>query len=331
MAYRISTSTAGGRTVHHLHDDAAGSSASVIPSYGFNLFDLRLPAGGEPRRILDAAADFAANPRSAGRNGWPVLFPFPNRIAGGAYTFEERSFKLPQNNGPNAIHGFAIDAPWDVVGHRVTSKGAEIEGRYQLSTQSPSAVEMWPTDAVLELKYTLAGRKLTLEAVVTNPTARRLPVGLGFHPYFRLPLREGGDQARTRVILPAHDYWVLQDFLPTGEVKPVDKRLDFREGQPIAGLQLDDVLTGIRHDGNGQAVCRLVDEDLGAEVRFTVDAMIRELVVYTPPGPGGVISIEPYTQATDAIHLAARGIDGGLRILEHGERFQTTMTVETLG
>jgi aldose 1-epimerase len=28
--------------------------------------------------------------------------------------FHGRAFKLPLNNGPNAIHGFAVDAPWEV-------------------------------------------------------------------------------------------------------------------------------------------------------------------------------------------------------------------------
>ena len=32
-----------------------------------------------------------------------------------------------------------------------------------------------------------------------------------------------------------------------------------------------------------------------------------------------MIAVEPYTQTTDAINLAARGVDGGLRVLGHGK------------
>jgi aldose 1-epimerase len=122
---------------------------------------------------------------------------------------------------------------------------------------------------------------------------------------------------------------VLEDFIPTGERRPVDARLDFRKGQPNAGLKLDDVLTGL-DPALGRA-CRLVDEVLGAEFQLGFDDKIRELVVYTPPNSPGVISIEPYTQATDAINLAARGIDGGLRVLGHGRSETITLTMRTVG
>ena len=43
MSFRIETHDRGGRTIFSLHDDATGASAAILPSYGFNLFDLRLP------------------------------------------------------------------------------------------------------------------------------------------------------------------------------------------------------------------------------------------------------------------------------------------------
>ena len=123
------------------------------------------------------------------------------------------------------------------------------------------------------------------------------------------------------MIVPATRTWVLKEFLPTGETRPVDDRLDFRSGQPIRGLKLDDVLTGLEYEGT-RGVCRLVDEEKGAEFRLGFDRTFRELVLYTPPGRPQVISLEPYTQTTDAIHLQARGVDAGLRVLGHGAQEQ---------
>ena len=88
----------------------------------------------------------------------------------------------------------------------------------------------WPSDAVLQVRYELAGRRLTMSITVSNPTASNLPYGFGIHPYFRLPFSSEGHVDRTSVIVPASQFWVLQDFLPTGEVLPVDSRLDFRNG-----------------------------------------------------------------------------------------------------
>lgn len=331
MACRVTTETRNGREIYTLTDESSGAMAKVLPSFGFNLFDLRLPAAGEVRRVVIAADDWADHPRDAGRNGIPVLFPYPNRVRGGRFRFGEKSYQLPINNGPNAIHGFAIDANWDPVEQGADDRVAYVGARYQIGKQTPAMLSNWPTDAIIGLRYTLAGRKLTLDIVVQNPTAKDLPFGFGIHPYFRVPFRPEGDLKKTAVILPASQYWVLDEFLPSGERKPVDARLDFRKGQPIAGLKLDDVLTGLEFDRNDRCTCRLVDEELKAEFHLSFDHGFRELVVYTPPGSPGVISLEPYTQTTDAINLQAKGIDAGLRTLGHGQQAKYQIEFETVG
>ena len=304
MAFRIETQDRGGRTIYSLHDDSTGASAAILPSYGFNLFDLRLPLAGMVRPVLVAAADFADQPSHPARSGTPILFPFPNRIRDGQFTFRGRSFVLPATNGPNAIHGFAMEAAWDVVEHKALSDQAFLVGRYQISRQSTKALPRWPTDAVLEVRYSLSGRALSMDVTISNPTADDLPYGFGIHPYFRLPFPPGGDPEKTQVILPATRYWVLKDSLPTGAIQPVDRRLDFRAGQAMKGLKLDDVLTGLEFTG-GRGVARLVDKDKRAEFHLTFDDGFRELVVYTPSNQPDVLAVEPYTQTTDAINLYA--------------------------
>jgi aldose 1-epimerase len=280
--------------------------------------------------VLVAAADFPDQPSHPAGNGTPILFPFPNRIRDGRFVFHGRNFQLPATNGPNAIHGFAMAAAWDVLEHKATPDQAFLVGRYQISKHSPESRSLWPGDAVLEVRYSLAGLRLTMTVTVSNPTALEVPYGFGIHPYFRLPFAPGGDLERTQVIIPASMYWVLKDFLPTGEVKPVDERLNFRTGQPIKGLKLDDVLTGLAYQGR-RGLARLVDMDKKAEFRLTFDDAIRELVVYTPPNKPDVLAVEPYTQATDAINLQPTGIDAGLRVLGHGRQDTFTITMESLG
>jgi len=330
MGFRVSTETRGRQKIHRLHDDATGAVASVLPSSGFNLFDLRLPLSDEVRPVIVAAADFAENPRGGAGNGTPVLFPYPNRIRDASFTYQGRAFTLPANNGPNAIHGFAVDVPWRVVDHGADASSAFLIGRYQISQETPQMLPHWPTDAVVQVRYDLAVRRLTMTTTISNPTAVQLPYGFGIHPYFRLPFAPSGRLDRTRVLLPAGRFWVLERFLPTGETRPVDERLDFRTGQSMKGLKLDDVLTGLEFQED-HAVCRLVDLDLNAELHLGFDRGFRELVVYTPPGRPDVISLEPYTQTTDAIHLQSQGIDAGLRILEHGKQDQFVITMESAG
>jgi aldose 1-epimerase len=53
-----------------------------------------------------------------------VLFPFPNRIRDGRFTWDGREYRLPPNDPAmkNAIHGFACRRPW-----RVVDQGADAE------------------------------------------------------------------------------------------------------------------------------------------------------------------------------------------------------------
>lgn len=329
MSHRISTESVNGRTVCRLHDDATGASASILPGCGFNLFDLRLPVAGQVRPIVAAEPGFAEDPARPTRSGIPILFPFPNRIRDARYAFEGREYRLVANKAPNAIHGFAVEAAWDVVAHEADATGARIVGRYQIARHTPEDLPRWPSDAALEVGYTLSGRRLSLDATVTNPGPGDLPWGFGIHPYFHLPFDPSGDTAATRVVLPAAESWVLRDSLPTGERSPVEPRVDFRGGLPMAGLEADDVLTGLGFDGD-RCFCRLIDEGLGGEFRLSFGREFRELVVFTPPfGEGRVIAVEPYTQATDAINLQPRGIDAGLRVLRPGESASLAIVFET--
>jgi aldose 1-epimerase len=330
MAYRVDTSDHNGRTVYTLRDDSTGALASVLPSYGFNMFDVRLPVDGQAHRVVVASDDFADNPTSPGRNGIPVLFPFPNRICDSKYTYAGKSYQVPTGGKPMAIHGFAISAKWDVVDQGITDEEAFIVGRFQLSVNAPEMLPFWPTDAILTVRYALSGAKLKMTITVENPTDLDLPYGFGIHPYFRIPLTSI-DPANGEVILPASKYWVQEGNLPTGEIRDVEPRIDFRQGQTMAGQKLDDVLTGLSFDGD-QCVCRLVDTPSGAVFRLSFDHAFRELVVFTPPfGGGTLIAVEPYTQTTDAINLQAKGVDAGLRILTPGEFEVLTIVMETVG
>jgi aldose 1-epimerase len=329
MGFRTSVQRlAGGRDVVKLLDDSTGASASVLPSYGFNLCDLQLPVGGKPTPIVVSEPGFAEAPSHPARSGVPILFPYPNRVRAGKFTFGGKEYQLPINNGPNAIHGFAMDAEWKLASHGTDSEGAFVEGQLHLNAHPEGKPSRWPTDGVIEVRYSLAGRKLTMKTTVSNPTDQDFPYGFGIHPYFRIPFSPDGDTAQTSVIFPAAKYWALQDFLPTGEIKDVDERLDFRKGQPRKGLKLDDVLTGIVFEGD-RATCRLVDLAAKAEFRIGFDKSFRELVVFTPSSHADVIAIEPYTQTTDAINLQAQGKDAGLRVLKHGESDTLVITMET--
>lgn len=326
MASRVGTSRVGDREVLHLFDDSSGASASILPSYGFNLFDLRLPVGGKVEPVVVSDPTFDENPSKPARSGFPILFPFPGRIRDARFEFEGKTYELVPNKAPHAIHGFALDAPWDVVEHDATQDGATVLGRFQTSRNAPGAVGRWPADAILEVRYTLAGSRLSIDVKVTNPDQTPLPWGFGLHSYFRLPFdsRETRHDAGVRV--PASGFWVLENGLPTGEIRDVTgTRFDYRDGVAMSEIEADDALTRL-DPGIG---CRLIDESLGMELVMNYDSIIREIVVFTPQGSRGVVAVEPYTQMADAFALQSLGANSGLQLLDPGASSSFSLSVET--
>jgi aldose 1-epimerase len=319
--------TQAGLQVFELIDHCSQSRACVIPACGFNLFDLRLPLGGEIVPIIAAAANWEENPTNPTRNGMPLLFPFPNRIRDACFHFADQDFELVANKAPHAIHGFAFDAPFDVADFGVTVEGAFLTGRFQLSKHARQSATAWPTDCVLEVTYHLRGSTLRLEAEIRSPGPGVLPWGFGVHSYFRLP----GRSETTRLLVPANQRWILENQIPNGEQAPVEGQLDFRKGRVCEGLSLDDLLTGLIPEVDGWSTCALIDEETGRQLRLRMGPDFREVVLFTPPWFSSVIAIEPYTQATDAIHLQPLGIDAGLRELAPGESARLAFEVGTVG
>lgn len=306
-----------------------GTSARIAVDRGFNCYSFRV--GGH--EVLDAEEGF---PRGTGRpsgHGIPILFPFPNRIRDGRYTWGGRPVQMPPGVAPddgqgNAIHGFCLDRPWRVVARDESSVQAE----FQLSIDAPDRRPLWPTDARISLRYTIDGTSLLADFVIENPDRDDMPFGFGTHPYFRLPLGADGTAADCRILAPAHQQWELDACLPTGQLLPVDPSCDLRNGGRFGDMQLDHVLTGLA-DVNGR---RLVTLDLDIHdtaanrlVRQRCDpAIFREVVVYTPPGRDAVC-LEPYTCVTDAINIDPGGATTGWARLPPGQRWETRIEIFT--
>ncbi|MGH7127034.1 MAG: aldose 1-epimerase [Planctomycetaceae bacterium] len=307
-------------------DPATGSTARVAAHLGFNCFAFTAMIGGEPVEILDAPADFAEGRERPSAYGVPVLFPFPNRIRGGVFTWDGREYKLPESAVPfdgtgNAIHGFALDRAWRIIAAEEDS----VIGQFQLSLDAAYRKEYWPADCFIEMRYSLSGTTLRAEVRIANPDERPLPWGFGTHPYFRLPLAKTSAAKACRVEAPADEQWELVGCLPTGVKRPIEPSADLRGGAGFEGLKLDDVLSGLKSAGD-VLECVIADEAAGIQVAQRCDAIFRELVAYTPPGRNAVC-LEPYTCVTDAIHLEQQGIDAGLRVLPPGEEVRTWIEI----
>jgi aldose 1-epimerase len=290
---------------------------AVIPALGCNCVSWHV-AG---REILYSPRLSELAERST-RGGIPVLFPFPNRIRAGRFDWAGKAYQLPCNDSTktNAIHGFTPRVPWRVQECSAESTCGHVVADFVVSRDAHVDASIWPGDPRMTLKIVLHEHSLRLEASVTNSGSASLPFGLGYHPYFSA-------SAEDRVESPARGRWNLEDSLPTGEVLPVDSHFDLRHARAVEELTLDDVYTDFPAvlPGNDGLVerGRLIFAD-GGSLSVRTSPAFRDLVVFTPPHRKAVC-LEPYTCPTDAINLAARGLDVGWLEVDPGASWSGTV------
>ena len=110
--------------------------------------------------------------------GMFTLVPFSDRISGSSFDFEGRKVRLsanhPSNSAEPVIHGYGWILPW----HVISSSACAIEMRLE-----PFRCE-WPWKFRANLRIELRRGSAIFELTVTNFDQKRMPAGLGFHPYF---------------------------------------------------------------------------------------------------------------------------------------------------
>lgn len=156
--------------------------------------------------------------------GWGSfpMAPFAGRLRDARFAFAGRTYELPRNAPPHAIHGTAFERPWQVVDGEPSTITCEI---------GPP----WPFGGRVRQLFELAADRLdvTMELEADEPQ----PAVIGFHPWFRRRLAEpegvqdgagdGAADADARraaddeveiQIEPAAMYRRDADGLPTGEL-----------------------------------------------------------------------------------------------------------------
>jgi aldose 1-epimerase len=333
MPYEVRAETypADGRDGGVIVLEGESARAEVWPAKGFNCFRWRVRHGGRLLDVLYADHAFFRGGRPTG-SGTPILFPFPNRVRDGRFSWDGRDYQVPRNDHEhvNAIHGFVFDRPWRVVDRGADPDGAWVTGEFRGSADAPELTACWPADFRLRVTHRLRAARLEIAAEVHNPDSRRLPFGLGYHPYFRMPLVPNSNASDCTVQAHAREVWELQSYLPTGERRPAGSPLDLSAPRPFPELRLDDVYTGLESApsaGGLRVMGELRQPPYGVEVRVLAEPAFRELVLYTPPHRQA-ICLEPYTCTTDAVNLGNRGIDAGWRTLAPGESWSATVAFE---
>ena len=92
--YRVEERDFKGTPVMVLVDGEAGQTATVLPSVGNNCISYKATLSEREVELLFAAPDAETLQGRPSGYGIPILFPWPNRIEYGKFTFEGREVQL---------------------------------------------------------------------------------------------------------------------------------------------------------------------------------------------------------------------------------------------
>ncbi|KOV83182.1 aldose epimerase family protein [Nocardia sp. NRRL S-836] len=162
---------------------------------------------------------------------------YANRIAGGTFTLDGTTYRLPVNNGPNTLHGGpdGFDAQvWSATElHEPDSVGVRLE------LVSPAGDQGFPATVTTQVTYRLSRDNrlsITYSATADAPTV----LNLTNHTYWNLAGEGNGDVFGHSLRIDASRFCPVDDTLiPVGSPVPVESTpFDFREPTPI-GARID--------------------------------------------------------------------------------------------
>ena len=211
------------------------------------------------------------------------MFPWPNRITDGKYTFEGTDYELylTEPARRNAIHGLTRWANWTRLDDG--SNEAVVEAGHVLHGQPG-----YPHQLELRLRYELADG-LSVSATATNVGASDAPYGYGTHPYLSV-----GRSIDECVLEFGAAEWLEvspERMTPIGLSPVAGSPYDFRSGRVIGKLDIDNAFTGL---GGGEWSVTLTDPDSGARSVLTSDTPWLQL--YTGGAVGRTaLAVEPMT------------------------------------
>lgn len=230
-----------------------GVSATVI-AYGATLQGLVMPdrhgkradvilGYGDLKSYLDKPQYFGS---TVGR--------YANRLAGGRFTVDGKSYQAPVNNGPNSLHGGVQGFDkvlWEVVDVK-SGPAASVTLRYV----SADGDQGYPGKVTVDAIYSLDEQNaLTIEyrATTDAPTI----VNVTNHAYWNLAGEGSAGGAMGHVVtIPAETYLPTDaTAIPTGEFRPVagtpfDFRTPHAVGERVRDSRDEQIVFGRGYDHN---------------------------------------------------------------------------------
>lgn len=274
---------------HLLTDTANGHLLSFVPQHGCCLLDIQV--GGVS--LLDGYETFIELDLDTwGKSG--LLFPFPNRMAAGQYTWEGSHYNFPINdpNTGTALHGFGMDKEFRVLRISTEDNTASVSCQYEYDGQFPS----YPFPFNLNITFSLDQQgNFEMEYRCWNMGDKALPWGFGWHPYFQV----GENIQHAELTTPSlRMIGVDEQMIPTGKRYDFD---EFTEGKTIGATVLDNCFVPLAESPTSLEIKLRGEKGTLRYWQETGEEGMNYVQLFTPPYRKS-LAIEPMSCNVDAFN-----------------------------
>src|SRR5579863_3171297 len=169
-----------------------------------------------------------------------IIGRYANRIAGGKFELDDKTFSTPLNDGPDKDHPVNTLHGGRKGFDKVVWTGKEIPHGVELTYVSADGEEGFPGKMTAVVRYTLVGKNLKIDYSAT--TDKNTVVNLTNHSYFNLAGAGKGEILKHELKVNASRYTPADAAsIPTGELAPVEGTpFDFRKLTAVGAHINDD-------------------------------------------------------------------------------------------
>jgi aldose 1-epimerase len=319
LRFKVIEEKLGDILSYKLFDKHSGEYVSILPEYGGAINGMALNFKGELIEIMNgylSEEELKETLHSSFKGS--NLFPFPNRIRDGKYTFHDQDHQLNMNflQENNAIHGLVFNSKFKVVDKEDGQIACTLIVEY-----SAEPAPGYPFSYLFKVEYKLKEETgFECKIKVANTMDKSIPVGHGWHPYFKA----GSETVNVLALEFPADKMVDVDErnIPTGNSKVYN---EFNTLKEIGDTKLDNCFEISQNDCQANITLKNTSTGFGYTIwQETGKYKYNFLQVYTPPDRKS-IAIEPMTCAPDAFNNKE-----GLIILAPLERFQASWGISPL-
>jgi aldose 1-epimerase len=214
----------------------SGALEARIITYGGIIQSLKVPdKNGKVADVVlgfDSIEGYAGGAKPNPPFFGAIIGRYGNRIAGGKFSLNGKTYDIPKIEPTNALHGGLKGFD------KVVWKGKEILHGVELTYSSPDGDQGFPGKLTTLVRYTLVGKELKIDYSAT--TDKETVVNLTNHSYFNLSGQGNGDILKHEVKLNASRYTPVDgNLIPTGELASVEGTpFDFRKPTAV-GARID--------------------------------------------------------------------------------------------